>query len=314
MGNIRVLEEGLELQDVEKSKRNQAVIDYFDMKGKAEANGDRFWALDSLYSRHYSFGFIYPDFFYSDWKHLQHTSPLNDLDQRAIQMVQGACGQYRTGKLKDIEEFCAKPEPKTCAGFEIAEWDNYIYDSKSWLKWHDDWLRSNLDQHNWKNGNELFHDYEKCIGILREALQKKKNEDFEPLRTIDVRNLSSHDVVNSFHEFIMKRMNSEDRIAYTKEIGKVICEANYYCYEELLSRLEEKKQKDVNHKDAIREIYSITKDSKRQFISLDTKHGMLEFHNETGKHLGEYRFDGTLNSPSEANHDLIAVQDWEKHI
>jgi len=64
---------------------------------------------------------------------------------------------------------------------------------------------------------------------------------------------------------------------------------------------------------SLREIYSImNKDSKLQFISIDFAHGMFEFHDENGEHQGEYRFDGSYNSPKQPDHSFKCMKQWHK--
>ena len=60
---------------------------------------------------------------------------------------------------------------------------------------------------------------------------------------------------------------------------------------------------------SLRKIYSIlNRNGKKQYISLDLRHGMMEFHDEKGTHLGEFRFTGVKNAEAESSHDLQALK------
>lgn len=87
------------------------------------------------------------------------------------------------------------------------------------------------------------------------------------------------------------------------EIGEKVCKANFYTFEPAISS---KESKMVGG--SMRKIYSLTgHGGRKQYISIDFKHGMLEFHDYRGTHLGEYRFNGEFNSEADPTHDLKSV-------
>jgi len=49
---------------------------------------------------------------------------------------------------------------------------------------------------------------------------------------------------------------------------------------------------------------AIIKNNEKQYNSLDFHKGMFEFHDEKGRHLGEFLFDGTMNKEAQRNHDF----------
>jgi hypothetical protein len=87
--------------------------------------------------------------------------------------------------------------------------------------------------------------------------------------------------------------------AYTIEIGEKVAELNYYVYLPNLSRNERDETK------SLRTIFRlVNRHGHKQYISLDHKHGMFEYHNSDGEHIGEFKFDGTFNSGPEVSHNL----------
>lgn len=92
--------------------------------------------------------------------------------------------------------------------------------------------------------------------------------------------------------------------SYTQEIGGKICLGNAYTYEYQLSVAES----EANRREP-RRIYSIEKNGLKQYISLDFAHGMFEFHDHKGKHLGEFHFDGSPNksADSKGKHDFKTI-------
>lgn len=119
--------------------------------------------------------------------------------------------------------------------------------------------------------------------------------------------LEAKEVVSKFYSLIMDHKDERgEKISYAKEIGSQICESNYY--------LHEKELKDMNNgNDRIVKIYSIKKDNKYQFLSIDKKHGRFELCNEKGDHVSEVMFSGELVPNSQdANHSILYIEKWKR--
>ena len=59
---------------------------------------------------------------------------------------------------------------------------------------------------------------------------------------------------------------------------------------------------------APRRIYTIVnRNRNKQHVSLDFGHGMFEFYDHQGIHLGERRYDGSFNSEADASHNLKTI-------
>jgi hypothetical protein len=199
-----------------------------------------------------------------------------------------------------IDEYNNNPEPKTYGGFNYVNNSNqdYVYNKSSIEKWHEKWLKQNPDKIDWNEfGHDIWPRCDRTITILREQL--KKNNIEMPS--------SDEEVVNTFYDKIMKHLNERDRIAYAMEIGSKVCECNYY---ERQNELEQLEQNGGNNQAKC--IYSIKKDGKFIFLSIDKQHGMFELIDDNGTHIREIRFDGSHNKGQASDHSLKCVAEWKK--
>lgn len=225
-------------------------------------------------------------------------------------------------KIEGTDKFENKPMPRTLGGFmcDRCPKSDYIYDKSTIDNWHYQWFYDNPEKIDWsKSVNAVFPCYDKVIEVLRKELQKLKgNPDFisglehlekQYIASVDIDKLSAQEVVSKFYSLIMdhKAENSE-RISYAKEIGSKICELNYYHHEQELEELNNDNQQIVK-------IYSIKKDDKYQFLSIDKKHGRFELCDDNGNHLCELMFDGTkVKNSQEANHSILHISDWKRNV
>ena len=205
--------------------------------------------------------------------------------------------------FSEIEEksiFDLKEEPKTFGGFQYngCPTSDYVCSKETIDEWHDDWFYNNPDRIDWgEHKHDIWPRYDRLIHIIEMELIRHKVE--VPLK--------HSDYVNSFHEQIIKHKDERERISYIQEIVKKICCANYYHRESELERLEF-----INGNSRATNIYSIKKDGKFLFICVDTKHGMLEYCDDSGEHIMEIRFDGTKNKEKDLSHSLRCVSDWKR--
>ena len=93
-----------------------------------------------------------------------------------------------------------------------------------------------------------------------------------------------------------------EKEGYIREIGTRLCQANYYTYDREVSD----KNKERSGYGVLRVIFSIIgRQGKKQYISLDFEKGMFEYYDYLGRHMGEYRFDGSNNKRAERSHDIL---------
>lgn len=227
---------------------------------------------------------------------------------------------FKPVQIGSREDFNSKSMPRTLGGFlfEGCSEENYVYNKHSIIQWHSQWLRDNPDKIDWsKSVNGIFPCYDKTIAILRNELQKLKDNpycikgleyvDRKLLASIDLESLDSKEIVSKFYSLIMDHKDeSGEKVSYAKEIGSQICESNYYHHEKELELLN-------NANDSIVKIYSIKKGDEYQFLSIDIKHGRFEWCNEKGDHISEVMFDGeSVANSKDVNHSILNVEKWKR--
>lgn len=196
---------------------------------------------------------------------------------------------------------------KPCLGREVSnsEWDkitsckidyglqndsneNYCTSEKEWQAERIKFYAANPDQIDWSQ-DEWFPNKEWSERLLKEFINDGET-------SLEGASSNSNDVENQAHDKL-RRMGAEFQ-AKVSVLGADLCLGNFYIEEKKLSR-EEKRSFGSR-----RRIFSITKKNKKQYISLDFAHGMFEYHNSSGDHLGEYRLLGTKNANGEQSHNL----------
>ncbi|MCC5944402.1 MAG: hypothetical protein JJT94_05660 [Bernardetiaceae bacterium] len=102
-----------------------------------------------------------------------------------------------------------------------------------------------------------------------------------------------------------KLFGAGTKIAVIRKIAKKIAKANLYKYDPDLSRYNSKKN--TNKKDTPFQIFKQGYGKNLIYLSTDFEKGTFEVCNAKGKHQGEYRFDGMLNSKADKNggHDIV---------
>ena len=226
---------------------------------------------------------------------------------------------FKPFPIGSTKDFDSKPNPRIHGGFlcKGCSLENYVYDEQSINKWHYQWFWDNPDKIDWSKSNDIFPRYDKTLEVLRKELQKLKgNPDFisglehlekQYIASVDIDKLSAQEVVSKFYSLIMDhKAESGERISYAKEIGSKICELNYYHHEQELEDLNKCNQQIVK-------IYSIKRDDKYQFLSIDKRHGRFELCDDNGDHLCELMFDGTkVENSQKANHSILHISDWKR--
>jgi hypothetical protein len=81
-------------------------------------------------------------------------------------------------------------------------------------------------------------------------------------------------------------LGTEEKIAYYKEVFKVIATLNFYEY-----------NADITKKNN-RLVFEFGEGSSKIYLALDTQHGSIECHNHQGVHKGEYNFRGVFQKNS----------------
>lgn len=327
MGNILLTQEGLETSTIEERSRNESLLNFYMMLDEALKAGDSCFITEVATQYQYSYGEYFPKFLHLSWNEFRQIESLKGITQQVYEYITTSF-QYRfTPKSLKEEEFEQQTLPRGRGGFEHSDsTSDFLCNVPRWEEWHCKYLTEHPDEIRWDENSSFIPNVEAVYKILKEEVlnyikreyEKRISEAKIPEQEIekiwselcDEKKISScqkmeRKIVLSFHRVVMTSLSKKDLIAYCKEIGEKVCQANYYKYEPKLSSCEEK---DCG---SPRKIYSIVKAGKKQYISLDFHKGMFEFHDEYGIHLGEYLFDGTKNKDAEESHNLITLD--KKH-
>lgn len=188
--------------------------------------------------------------------------------------------------------------------------DSIIVSKDKWYQFHFEFLKQHLEL--WKWDNEYFPNskYWKAstnddsltysefflIEYFDKEFPARKNEtNSEKLNYLCIK--YTRDLAD------MEKFNPMVRTIFTKLASEVITR-NFYTYEQELSS---KEQKQIG---SLREIYSIQKNRRKQYLSIDFKNGLLEVCNESGKHLGAINYLGILKEEPDktGKHDIMSLK------
>lgn len=258
---------------------------------------------DKMTGAQYSFGSL-SDLLYSEWDNFKNNSCLKGIGFNTYERLIDSFTINPCPREMSDQDYKALSKRKGYIGlaqFGIpAILRPYTYDYQSYNDWQADWYRNHPQDIEWTVENPFLPNLQYVEEVLEDELIKHKKYEYTAEAGGESR---VHRLAIAFHEKVM-RMKGGQRKSYTIEIGFKICCGNAYTFEHTLSEDESK----ANGGDT-RKIFSIVKKNKKQHISLDTAHGMFEFHDENGHHLGEFHFDGSMNSPADSTgkHDLKTI-------
>ena len=286
-GNIFIDKEGTDTSKIDINNRNHVLRDYIAMCNSAYKNRDKFFCVN---------GKEWEDFYAYVWS--KDNPYWKNVDMTIITYFQN---EFRNPKMiNNIADFEVLQGPKTHGGFGYKghPLTDYVHNMVTWEDWHYKW---NLEHPDEPDAEALYNGvwlcFDRLLAILSSELKKAN---------IAVP-LEPKEIVNAFHEQIMKHLDERQIISEAKRIGAEICEANLYQREVELENLEAA----YGNKHAER-IYSLKIGNKYQFLSIDKQHGMLEWCDDKGEHIMEIRFDGSKNKKKETNHSLQCVAEWKK--
>lgn len=316
MGNILITQEGIETSTIDEDKRDESLFNFYTMLEKAVNFGDCCFMTEATYGHKYSYGDYYPAFTLFSWDEFQQIESLKGISQITYNYITNNFHVIYPKKITNQEEFERENIPKGEGGFEHSDSSkDFLCNISNWKKWHQDYLTTHTEEIQWQSNSHLSN-IEAVYDILEEEVLiyikgkykeriNKANDTEQEIKKIwnelfaDKKyHKKQNGIALFFHQVVMPSKGRNEMTAYCKEIGKKVCEQNYYQYDRILSTNEQNACK------SLREIYGIIKDGKKQYISLDFHKGMFEFHDEKGIHLGEYLFDGTLNKKAQKSHNL----------
>lgn len=251
----------------------------------------------------YSFGSL-TDLLYSEWDAFKNNSYLKGISFNTYERLIDSFRINPCPREMSDQDYNALSKRKGYLG--LAQFGKppilkpYTYDYQSYNNWQADWYRNHPQEIEWTIENPFLPNLQYVEKVLEDELIKHKKYQYTAENGEESR---VHRLAIAFHDKVM-RVKGGQLKSYTKEIGSKICCGNAYTEEPKLSANESKA-----NGGATRIIFSIVKNNKKQYISLDTAHGMFEFHDENGHHLGEFHFDGSMNSPADSTgkHDLKTI-------
>lgn len=310
-GNILLDEDGLNIQNVKDCEKRAAVGNFCEMIGEATTEGD---TLHYVYDSPCS---IYSILYNPEDPHCKL------IGQRLFNQLQVTFGNIPNA-IQSSEEFETKSDPRTHGGYkyENCPSSNYVYDKKTIIDWHNEWYIEHPEAIDWEKTNGIMPRRDRIIEILRQELVDCQNRipsdgtnnlglphpKFLKLKDTNWEETNDDEIVSGHNDIIIKHQGEKIK-AYSEKIGSLICTENYYHCEKELSDLE---KNHGNKKVSI--IYSIKKDGKYQFLSIDTAHGKFELCDDNGVHQREIRFDGSSNGDDtqDDGHSLLCVTEWKQ--
>ena len=302
MGNLLFIIKGMEVSAIPEDQRDKSVNELAELVSYAHKENDKCCMEKGMSNHEFKYGNFFLDFVYAEWNRLCKKDEFKGIQQKTLQLLQNICSDKPSlGKEISPEEFDSYEMPSAKSGLNIPGIDikEYIYNYPDWKKKKLAYLQLHQDKIDWKKTENNFLPFRSFSdGILLEEIKKHGME--KELKNNEA--TDSHAIANIFYEKIM-RTKGNALFVYAREIGEKICFANAYVYDINLSKAEFKATGQNRY------IYRLlNSDNERQYISIDTRHGMFEFHNENGDHLGEYRFNGEFNSGAESDHSLKSIR------
>jgi hypothetical protein len=329
MGSILITQEGAETSTIEESRRNESLYNFYMMLDEALAEGDCCFMVEAAYQHVYSYGNYFPAFVNLSWEEFNRNESLKGVSYNTYNYITNNLRNIYPKKITNEEEFERTKTPRGKGGFEHADSrKDFLCNIARWKKWHCDYLTAHPKEIEWRensyfisNVNVVYEILEEEILIYigkkyKERINKANNAELEIKRIWNelfadknyhinedaTQSMKNNVIALFFHHVVMPSIEHNSMTAYCKEIGRKVCQANYYQYEPELSTNEQQAC------GSSRQIYSIIKNGVKQYISLDFHKGMFEFHDNNGRHLGEFLFDGTWNKKAEEDHNFKTLQ------
>lgn len=245
------------------------------------------WKLEEgLDCKEFKFGYFHNDLLYGKFEKLRSWG----ISQKTHELLSNVLMQEpRLGEKISNSDWDNIASCKIDYGLQNDSNENYCTCEKEWQTERIKFYAANPDKIDWSQ-DEWFPNKEWSERLLKEFINDRTT-------SLEGASSNSNNVENQAHDKL-RRMGAEFQ-AKISALGADLCLGNFYFEEKKLSKKERKLCGGSR-----RRIFSITKKSKKQYISLDFAHGMFEYHNSSGEHLGEYGFLGRKNSDADKSHNL----------
>lgn len=314
--NARLTGDGMDLAKVTPTARDAEMKKLLDLLDEFYQHGVEPKCEEGMISREYALG-DWQTFIFSPFEDVRKWNISSQTFARMSTSLMAKPGVFRD--INNEEWKKSKGFRSDCGFSTIDTGLNYSGDVDTWHKNREKYFRANQKDIDWKGRDDfdlsfLPNRHRSDLSLQREiykfvkeifkkeAIKNNWTEDEYKQnfsrRCKEIAEQLDKNVGVTFHAKVMSDKYGS-REALAESIGTEICEMNFYVFEKTLTKNERKTSK--SH----RKIFSIiNKNGVKQYISIDFAHGMFEFHNHKGEHLGEFRFNGMLNSPSDPTHNL----------
>lgn len=314
--NARFIVDGMNLEKIIHNDRDAEMRKLLDLLDEFYEHGVEPKCEEGMTSHIYAFG-TWHSFIYGPFEDVRNWHISTQTYARMSTSLMAKPGIFRDINIEDWEK--CKGFRNDCGFSTIDSGLHYSGDKSTWHKNREIYFQRKQEEIDWDyrdNPDLSFLPNRHRSDIL---LQRKIDEFVDNLVkeearknrwTIEEYNMKSSTLRKAIEDkldknvgvtFHDKIMNDKDgsRKALADVIGTEICETNFYIYEDKLTKDERIAS------GSYRKIFRIiSKSGKKQYISIDFAHGMFEFYNHKGEHLGEFRFNGMLNSQADSTHNL----------
>ena len=320
MGKMFVVNNSFELARIEKNDRSNVLESFCSLFSAAHESRDRFLGTDEFFIREYSFGTLCENLIYSNWTAVVNNPQLEGISSTVHNLIYTTLMPLPSviKTVDSVEQFLEQfgDSHYGYTGLKMGDGPHpFVWCKETLDDWRCNWLRLHQGDIVWK---EEMDDYLPNLHfsnkmLLRELKKELTNQLEKDGNRVDQEKvaqklseiLAKHEenVTVAFYEEVIKIQG--DRIeAYVMSIGTEIAEANFYLHDEELSIAEQ-----ARAGGSFRRVFRLVNRTGRcQYISLDFRHGMFEYHDEKGVHLGEKRFDGTPNKIANLSHNLKSLK------
>lgn len=307
MSYLFLVSDSFELSNIPREERDEIFASFCKAVSLAQRQGDTLFGTNDLQTRNYSYGSFFWNFLYGGWESIDADPNLNGISNVTHSLYTNLL-YAMPGLVTEIESLNQFAQMYADShnghlGFKTMNAPvPYISCFRSFNVWKCPWLSLNQDAINWEGVTNIFlpnSEYSEMILKDEIELRKKQLQIQGKEKELSQLKEMPGDIALVFHNGVVRHKGA-DIGTYAREVGGKVLEANYYQFDPELTKAE--REASNNRR---RYIYKLlNRNEEYQYVSIDHGHGMFEYHNSKGEHLGENRFDGGYNSGSEVDHNL----------
>ncbi len=308
MFHIFLTYNNLNIDNIPILDRDRIIYEFSIMIMHIHHQKDNLYLDEKCYSTPYSYGLFFQKFLYADWNTFQHNKSLKNVSQNTYQLWHNCALEHPSlGTYISHDSWQKMNATKTEGGFKrpfIPTGSSFIYNWTKWIDWKSMYYRNNQKEVKHTVGKTIYlphlhYSNLYLVGFIlsnKQVTLSKKERNLLQSFERDTKGTKIDEVIEAintiFYERILKHKGQGEKEALIREIGTRICNINAYKGDNSLNKINRTQC-------SLRSIFSLKNTFGTFYISLDYAHGMLEFLDYRGVHLGEYRFTGQQNSPAD---------------